>query len=118
MNRKRMSFLPVGVVVLCGWMAAPAHAQVGHTQGMGIPDNGSVVGDTSALAREAQNWLVDLIKINTTNPPGNELAAAKFLKDKFLADGIPATTWEPLPGRGIVAARLHGIGKHHNGVDE
>ena len=55
MNRKRLSFLLAGVVVLCEWMTAPAQAQVGHAQGMGIPDNGSVVGDTSALAREAQD---------------------------------------------------------------
>jgi len=53
------------------------------------------------------------IQINTTNPPGNEIAAAKFLKEKFLADGIPAAVFEPQPGRGIVAARLLGINKHN-----
>ena len=68
------------------------------------------------LTQEATDLLSKYIQINTTNPPGNELSAAKFLKDKFLADGIPATTWEPLPGRGIVAARLHGIGKHHKAL--
>jgi acetylornithine deacetylase/succinyl-diaminopimelate desuccinylase-like protein len=72
--------------------------------------------DYDKLKQEATDLLSKYIQINTSNPPGNELAAAKFLKDKFLADGIPATTWEPLPGRGIVAARLHGIGKHRKAV--
>jgi acetylornithine deacetylase/succinyl-diaminopimelate desuccinylase-like protein len=72
--------------------------------------------DFDKLTQEATDLLSKYIQINTTNPPGNELVAAKFLKDKFLADGIPATTWEPLPGRGIVAARLHGIGKHHKAL--
>jgi acetylornithine deacetylase/succinyl-diaminopimelate desuccinylase-like protein len=72
--------------------------------------------DYDKLTQEATDLLSRYIQTNTTNPPGNELAAAKFLKDKFLADGIPATTWEPLPGRGIVAARLHGIGKHRKAL--
>ena len=72
--------------------------------------------DYEKLTQEATDLLSKYIQINTTNPPGNELAAAKFLKDKFLADGIPATTWEPLPGRGAIAARLHGIGKHHKAL--
>ncbi|MGO9450335.1 MAG: M20/M25/M40 family metallo-hydrolase [Candidatus Binataceae bacterium] len=72
--------------------------------------------DYDKLTQEATDLLSKYIQINTTNPPGDELPAAKFLKDKFLADGIPATTWEPLPGRGIVAARLHGIGKHRKAL--
>src|SRR5579885_1810095 len=72
--------------------------------------------DYDKITQEATDLLSKYIQINTTNPPGNELDAAKFLKDKFLADGIPATTWEPLPGRGIVAARLHGIGKHRKAL--
>jgi acetylornithine deacetylase/succinyl-diaminopimelate desuccinylase-like protein len=68
------------------------------------------------VTQEATDLLSKYIAIDTTNPPGNELAAAKMLKDKFLSDGIPATTWEPAPGRGIVAARLHGIGKHQKSI--
>ena len=64
------------------------------------------------LTQEATDTLVKYIRINTTNPPGNEMEAAKFLKEKFLSEGIPrATTWEPEPGRGIVAARLRGMGE-------
>src|SRR5581483_8617769 len=62
--------------------------------------------DWDALTAEATALLSSYIKINTTNPPGNELPAAKMLKEKFLKDGIPAAVFEPAPGRGIVAARL------------
>jgi acetylornithine deacetylase/succinyl-diaminopimelate desuccinylase-like protein len=72
--------------------------------------------DYDKLTQESTDFLSKYIQINTTNPPGNELAAAKLIKEKFLSDGIPATTWEPAPGRGIVAARLHGIGKHHKAI--
>jgi acetylornithine deacetylase/succinyl-diaminopimelate desuccinylase-like protein len=64
------------------------------------------------LTQEAVALLQQYVRINTTNPPGNELDAAKMLKEKFLAEGIPATVWEPAPGRGIVAARLRGTGRH------
>jgi acetylornithine deacetylase/succinyl-diaminopimelate desuccinylase-like protein len=68
------------------------------------------------VTQEATDLLSKYIQMNTTNPPGNELDAARMLKEKFLTDGIPATTWEPQHGRGIVAARLRGIGKHNKSI--
>ncbi|HEY6300008.1 MAG TPA: M20/M25/M40 family metallo-hydrolase [Candidatus Binatus sp.] len=68
------------------------------------------------VTQEATDLLSKYIQMNTTNPPGNEIAAARMLKEKFLTDGIPATTWEPQHGRGIVAARLRGIGKHNKSI--
>jgi acetylornithine deacetylase/succinyl-diaminopimelate desuccinylase-like protein len=68
------------------------------------------------VTQEATDLLSKYIQINTTNPPGNEIEAARMLKEKFLTDGIPATTWEPEHGRGIVAARLRGIGKHTKSI--
>lgn len=72
--------------------------------------------DYSQLTKEAAAFLSKYIQINTTNPPGNELPAAQLIKEKFLADGIPATIWQPQPGRGIVAARLHGKGHHTKAI--
>lgn len=72
--------------------------------------------DYDKLTAEATDLLSREIRIDTTNPPGNELPLAKLLKEKFLADGIPATIWEPRPGRGIVAARLLGSGRHNRAL--
>ena len=68
------------------------------------------------MTQEATDLLSRYIQIDTTNPPGDEIEAARMLKEKFLTDGIPATTWEPEKGRGIVAARLRGIGKHTKSI--
>src|SRR5436305_3918586 len=68
--------------------------------------------DWDKVTAEATDLLSKYVQINTTNPPGNEIAAAGFLKEKFLSEGIPSAVFESEPGRGIVAARLRGIGKH------
>jgi len=72
----------------------------------GIPQAPPLVGDTSTLARQAQEWLVELVKINTTNPPGNELAAAKYIAGVLAKDGINAELLDLAPGRSAVVARL------------
>src|SRR5438105_7922636 len=64
------------------------------------------LGDTSALAREATGWLADLIKINTTNPPGNEEAAAKYIAGILQKEGIKAELLPLQPGRSALVARL------------
>ncbi len=59
-----------------------------------------------AMLREATAQLQALIRINTANPPGNELAAARFLDSLLRADGIESRVYESAPGRGAVIARL------------
>jgi acetylornithine deacetylase/succinyl-diaminopimelate desuccinylase-like protein len=62
--------------------------------------------DLLQLTAEAQTWLTDLIRINTTNPPGNELEAAKYILNVLQKENIPAEVLEMKPGRGIVVSRL------------
>src|SRR6516225_1845175 len=87
--------------------AVPVRAQVGQKPpAMGIPESPNLVGDTTALAGEAQGWLADLIKINTTNPPGNEQAAAKYIGGILNKEGIPFEILDLAPGRSAIVARL------------
>jgi acetylornithine deacetylase/succinyl-diaminopimelate desuccinylase-like protein len=73
----------------------------------GIPINSpSPVGDTTALAREAQGWLADLIRINTTNPPGMEEATAKYIAGVLEKEGITSELLSVTPGRSALVARL------------
>ena len=60
---------------------------------------------------EAVNILGELVKIDTSNPPGNETRAAEYIKGVLAAEGIPAQIFESAPGRGNVVARLKGNGK-------
>ncbi len=66
--------------------------------------------DWSNVEQQATNFLSTYIQIDTTNPPGNEIAAAQFLADHFRQVGIDAETFESAPGRGSVLARLKGSG--------
>lgn len=69
--------------------------------------------DWPALARETQKILADYLRVNTTNPPGNELAGAKFLKTILDREGIDSQildTVELGAGRANLYARLKGNG--------
>ena len=54
--------------------------------------------------------LRDLVRIDTTNPPGNETACARYLADLLMPFGIETQVLEPAPGRGSLIARLRGTG--------
>jgi len=54
--------------------------------------------------------LRDLLRIDTTNPPGNELAAAVYLQQQLRLPGITTTLLESAPKRGNLVARLKGDG--------
>ena len=105
MNWKRWSFLIGCAVAMSG--SAPLRAQVRQSPpAMGIPESPALVGDTTALALEAQGWLMNLVKINTTNPPGNEQQAAKYIASILTKEAITPEVLDLTPGRSAVVARL------------
>ena len=61
-----------------------------------------------------QDMAVDLmqqyLRINTSNPPGNEIEAARFFKQIFDQHGIQNEVFEYKPGRANIIARLKGNG--------
>src|SRR6266566_2147218 len=66
--------------------------------------------DWKALGDEATALLSQYLRINTTNPPGNEIAAARWLAEVLRRDGIEARIFEPAPGKANLYARLAGDG--------
>jgi len=54
----------------------------------------------------AVDWLEQYLRIDTTNPPGNEIQAAKFIKKILDDEGIENQIFEYQPGRADVWARL------------
>jgi acetylornithine deacetylase/succinyl-diaminopimelate desuccinylase-like protein len=74
------------------------------------PVGGAPPLDSDTVGAEAIALLADYLKIDTTNPPGNEIAAARFLKAIFDREGIEARVIESEPGRANVYARLKGTG--------
>jgi acetylornithine deacetylase/succinyl-diaminopimelate desuccinylase-like protein len=80
------------------------------TGGQGLtgqsPQPATPSADVAKLQEEAIVWLQDLIRINTSNPPGNEIVAAKYIAEVLKREGIPSEIFESAPGRGFLVARL------------
>ena len=60
------------------------------------------------IETEATFLLSNLIKIDTSNPPGNELPAANFIAKDFNKEGFECEVIESSPGRGNILTRLKG----------
>jgi len=66
--------------------------------------------DWSTAEPETLARLQDLIRFDTTNPPGNELPLARYLEGALQSEGIETTMFEPDKGRAAVIARIRGTG--------
>ncbi len=60
------------------------------------------------FAQETVQALQAILKIDTTNPPGNETRAAEWIYNYLSKEGIDAEVIESAPGRGNVISRLKG----------
>jgi acetylornithine deacetylase/succinyl-diaminopimelate desuccinylase-like protein len=95
-------------------VCAAAAALVGAITLWSAPARAQQPVDWAALGGESVRLLADYLKINTSNPPGNELAGALYLKEILEREGIEAMildTAELKPaGRANLYARLRGNG--------
>ena len=66
--------------------------------------------DWDAAGEESLQHLAELIKINTTNPPGNETRAANYLKAVLAAEGIDSQLYSLDSDRANLVARIKGNG--------
>jgi acetylornithine deacetylase/succinyl-diaminopimelate desuccinylase-like protein len=60
---------------------------------------------------EVVKLMREYLRIDTSNPPGNELAAAEFFHRLFDQAGIPNTIYPYAPGRANIYAIIKGDGK-------
>src|SRR5680860_43986 len=67
------------------------------------------------VSKEIENELTmllsDLIRIDTTNPPGNEIEAANYLDRKLSREGFNCDIIESEAGRANIITRLNGTGE-------
>ena len=66
--------------------------------------------DWAAANKETLANLQTMIRMNTVNPPGNEMQVARFLEATMKSAGIETHLFEPAPGRAAFVARLQGTG--------
>ena len=71
---------------------------------------GAQTPDWEAVNREAETTLAGLIQLDTSQPAGNEILAARYLEAKLEREGIPSRIFESAPGRASIVARVKGNG--------
>ncbi len=64
----------------------------------------------SEAQEETIKLLSELIRINSSNPPGSETQVAQYIKQVLDREGIQSEIFEKVPGRGSLVARLKGNG--------
>lgn len=66
--------------------------------------------DWEQIGEESIRHLVELIKIDTSNPPGNETLVARYLETVLDAEGIESKAYWIDPERANLVARINGNG--------
>lgn len=102
MKARRVLTAFVGCLVVQATVPAPVPAQA-------VP-SATHQSAASDLTAEAAAKLQALIRIDTTNPPGNEAAAAQLIAEWLRAEGVEPERYQSAPGRQIVIGRLKGRG--------
>ncbi len=70
----------------------------------------SALGQTTPLQQRAQQYFLDLLRLDTSNPPGNETRVARYLKSACDREGIAGELLGAGPERLNFVARLKGSG--------
>ena len=65
---------------------------------------------TLTLRDEVTQLLQELIRVDTTNPPGNETRAAELLRDYLQPHGVECELYARVPERANLVARIRGRG--------
>jgi len=90
------------MLCLSGWGEAPTPDEaVGDRASAHLPADH--LREYSDLAVE---WMQEYLRVDTTNPPGNEMRAVAFYKKILDQEGIENRTFEYAPGRGDLWARI------------
>jgi acetylornithine deacetylase/succinyl-diaminopimelate desuccinylase-like protein len=66
--------------------------------------------DLTPQTPQTTRLLQDLLRFDSTNPPGNETPCIDFIARTLASEGIDSTVIESAPGRGNLVARLKGDG--------
>lgn len=72
--------------------------------------------DWDEWTARATDWLSDYIRVDTVNPPGNEIRACDWLGQILDAEGIPYTLYRSAPERANLVARIQGTGTRGKGL--
>lgn len=107
MTRARRRIAAIASVAALALLLGPrAPAADGAGPALRPADSRAGEPDWSRVADETARLLSGYIRIDTSNPPGNELPGAEHLARFFAEHGIDSRVLAPTPARGSVVARL------------
>ncbi|HLG17510.1 MAG TPA: M20/M25/M40 family metallo-hydrolase [Blastocatellia bacterium] len=106
MRNRRIGESLSAAIALAATLAFSASASFKAASARTVP-----TPDFAAARNELISILSGFVKIDTSNPPGNETRGAEYLKAILDREGIPSDIFEREPGRGNLVARLKGNGK-------
>jgi acetylornithine deacetylase/succinyl-diaminopimelate desuccinylase-like protein len=97
----------VGTVKGAPWIGAALLAFCGLIWSEGPMASSRIPADhLQQYSDLAVNWMQEYLRIDTTNPPGNEMKAVAFYKKILDQEGIENRVFEYTPGRGDLWARI------------
>lgn len=66
--------------------------------------------DWDEAGEEAIGYMIDLVRIDSSNPPGNETEVANYIRDVLAREGISSEMYALDPDRANLVARIKGNG--------
>jgi acetylornithine deacetylase/succinyl-diaminopimelate desuccinylase-like protein len=98
--------LGVAAVVLCGLVGGEEPGVADGESPSGMASSRVPAGRLQQYSDLAVTWLQQYLRVDTTNPPGNEMRAVAFYKKILDQEGIENRAFEIAPGRGDLWARV------------
>src|SRR5438270_9359589 len=84
----------------------PAASQEASTKAAALPSAKIPQERLNQYSDLAVQWMQEYLRIDTTNPPGNETRAAEFFKKILDKEGIENRVFDYAPGRADLWARI------------
>src|SRR5579864_5817663 len=94
------------LVLLAVGLSVAAHRIPAEVASQALASAAVPADHLSRYSDLAVEWLQQYLRIDTTNPPGNELQAAEFFKKILDGEGIENKLFEYQPGRADLWARI------------
>jgi acetylornithine deacetylase/succinyl-diaminopimelate desuccinylase-like protein len=94
------------ILAIIAALAAGVVYYAGHRDD-GVPESNAYIPKNAVITPELR-LLQDYVRIDTSNPPGNEIAGARFLANLLAKSGVRAEIIESAPGRASIYARIKG----------
>ena len=89
--------MAIVVLAVCG---------LAYSEDSGLPSSRISTERRQEYSDLAVTWMQKYLRVDTTNPPGNEMKAVAFFKKILDGEGIETRVFEYAPGRGDLWARI------------